>query len=68
MKDDVRRAFGESIAIVWKVMVGILAIGFLASLAMRDVPMHAKVDEKWGIEGTGEQPEGDNEMRVLRSQ
>ncbi len=59
LKDEVRRAFGESIAVVWEVMVGILGIGFLASLAMRDVPMHGQVDEKWGLEG--ETREGGNE-------
>ncbi|KAI0722370.1 Mfs1.2 [Cerioporus squamosus] len=65
LKDEVRRAFGESIAVVWKVMVGVLGIGFLASLAMRDVPMHAKVDTKWGIEDRGEQ--GENELTALSS-
>ena len=31
-------------------MTGVLGIGFLASLLMRDVPLHGQVDEKWGIE------------------
>ncbi|TFK84795.1 Mfs1.2 [Polyporus arcularius HHB13444] len=50
LKDDVRRAFGESIAVIWKVMVGVLGIGFLSSLLMQDVPLHEQVDKKWGIE------------------
>ncbi|KAH9847856.1 Mfs1.2 [Lenzites betulinus] len=50
LRDEVRRAFGESLSVVWQVMTGILGIGFLASLLMRDVPMHNHIDEKWALE------------------
>ncbi|KAI0709725.1 Mfs1.2 [Earliella scabrosa] len=50
LKHAVRVAFGESIAVIWKVMTGVLGIGFLASLLMRDVRLHGQVDEKWGLE------------------
>ncbi|KAI0826717.1 Mfs1.2 [Trametes gibbosa] len=62
LKDEVRRAFGDSLSVVWQVMVGILGIGLLASLLMRDVPLHNTVDDKWALdadrqsvsEGSGE--------------
>lgn len=44
-----RDAFGEALAVIWKVTTGILGIGILASLMMRDIPMHRYVDEKWGM-------------------
>ncbi|KAI0833819.1 Mfs1.2 [Trametes gibbosa] len=50
LKDEVRRAFGDSLSVVWQVMVGILGIGFLASLLMRDVPMHNMLDDKWALD------------------
>jgi hypothetical protein len=31
-------------------MLGIMAIGTLSSLLMRDIPMHAKTDGQWGFE------------------
>ncbi|CDO74565.1 hypothetical protein BN946_scf184771.g1 [Trametes cinnabarina] len=49
LKDEVRQAFGDSITVIWKVMVGILAIGLLASLFMADVPLHDMTDEKWAL-------------------
>ncbi|OJT01776.1 hypothetical protein TRAPUB_7832 [Trametes pubescens] len=50
LKDEVRHAFGDSLVVVWQVMLGILGIGFVASLLMRDVPMHGALDDKWALE------------------
>ncbi|KAI0694301.1 Mfs1.2 [Cerioporus squamosus] len=58
LKDRVREAFGESIAVIWKVMLGILGIGFLASLFMADVPLHDLTDEKWALKEGDEREEG----------
>ncbi|KAJ3557850.1 hypothetical protein NM688_g1248 [Phlebia brevispora] len=49
MQGEVREAFAGSIIIIWQVMVGIAGIGLLASFAMKGLPLHAAVDEKWGI-------------------
>jgi len=54
LKDQVRAAFGNSTAVIWKVMAGIACVGVLASFAMRDVPLHEKVDEKWGLDASNE--------------
>lgn len=49
LKYEVHIAFSESLAVIWKTMTGIVGIGLLASLMMRDVQMHKYVDEKWNI-------------------
>ncbi|THH31764.1 hypothetical protein EUX98_g2446 [Antrodiella citrinella] len=49
LKEEVRAAFGDSLAVVWQVMTGILVIGLIASVLMRDVPLHSNVDKKWGV-------------------
>ncbi|KAH8102988.1 Mfs1.2 [Cristinia sonorae] len=50
LKHQVRVAFADSVAVIWKAMTGVVAIGLLASLLMRDVPMHKYVDENWDIQ------------------
>lgn len=47
---QVRDAFASSIIVIWQVMIGISGIGFIASLFMKGLPLHKKVDEKWGLE------------------
>lgn len=49
LKHEVQVAFGESLSIIWKVMTGILAVGLLVSLLMKDVPLHDFTDEKWDL-------------------
>ena len=53
-RSEVRKAFADSIAVVWQVMIGITAIGLLASLLMKGLPLHTSVDETWGMEKQGE--------------
>ncbi|KAH8101198.1 Mfs1.2 [Cristinia sonorae] len=50
LKHEVRVAFAESVGVIWKTMTGIVGIGLLASLIMRDVPMHRYVDERWNLQ------------------
>lgn len=47
LRDQVREAFGKSLVVIWGVMTGLLGVGLLASLLMRDVPINSQVDEKW---------------------
>lgn len=51
LRTQVRIAFADSIAVVWRVLLGIAGMGFLASLAMKSLPLHTQVDEQWGLEG-----------------
>lgn len=50
LKDEVRVAFADSISVIWQVLTGIIGVGLLCSLLMKDVPIHSKVDMKWALE------------------
>ncbi|EKM52338.1 uncharacterized protein PHACADRAFT_126077 [Phanerochaete carnosa HHB-10118-sp] len=58
---EVRVAFADSIRILWQVFVGIGAIGALASLFIKALPLHKQVDEKWGMEEKAVQERADEE-------
>lgn len=49
LRHEVRVAFADSLKIVWQVMIGITAIGLLASLFMKQLSLTAETDEKWGL-------------------
>ena len=48
-KDIVRRAFAESLMTVWRVVIGVAGVGFLASLPMQGLPLHTTKDEAWAL-------------------
>lgn len=50
LRSEVRQAFGESIVVIWQVMLGVAALGLLSSLPMKALPLHTQVDERWGME------------------
>ncbi|KAI0685402.1 Mfs1.2 [Cytidiella melzeri] len=52
LRTEVRRAFAESIRVIWLVMVGIAALGLVMSLPMKALPLHTKVDKRWSMKGT----------------
>jgi len=54
IKNQVRVAFGESLAVFWKVLAGCVGLGLLVSLLMRDVPLHSRVDERWTLDADAE--------------
>lgn len=56
LKHSVQIAFGEALAVVWQTMIGIIGIGLLASLMMKDVPLHTYTDKKWDVQ-EGQSPE-----------
>lgn len=49
-RSEVQLAFARSIGVIWQVMIGVSAIGAVASLFMRGVPLNTKVDKDWGLE------------------
>ena len=50
LRTQVRVAFAQSLKVLWQVLAGIAGAGALASLAMKGLALHDKVDEKWGME------------------
>ncbi|EMD35286.1 hypothetical protein CERSUDRAFT_116088 [Gelatoporia subvermispora B] len=65
VRDAVRAAFAQSIAVIWRVMIAVAALGLVASAVMKDVPMHAETDQNWGLEKSGEaERRGEQENEV----
>jgi hypothetical protein len=50
LKTEVRVAFAESLKVIWQVFMGVAGIGLLASLFMKGLPLHNKVDRQWALE------------------
>lgn len=63
LRTQVRVAFAESMAVVWKAMIGFSAAGFLTLFLLREVPMQKHTDETYGLQASGrasgEEEEGD---------
>ena len=53
LKAQVRGAFADGVALIWRVMAGISGAGLLSCLLMREVPLRADMDETWVIEDVG---------------
>ena len=50
LKSEIHGAFAGSLQVVWQVLIGIAGIGFLSSLFMEGLPLHAALDEEWMLE------------------
>ncbi|KAG8870907.1 hypothetical protein FRB97_009266 [Tulasnella sp. 331] len=58
LRGQVRDAFAQSMQVIWRVMIGVSGAGLLCALAMKELKMHEKTNEEWGIAG---EKEGDEE-------
>ena len=65
MRYEVREAFGDGIAVIWRVMAGIAGLGLIASLFMKGLPLHTQVDKRWGLREDG-LPRSDSENIDLK--
>ncbi|RPD58553.1 MFS general substrate transporter [Lentinus tigrinus ALCF2SS1-7] len=61
LRTEVRRAFAESLAVIWQTMIGICGIGLLSSLMMREVPMRKTADDTYGLDDSREKRRTQNE-------
>ncbi|KAI0711169.1 MFS general substrate transporter [Cerioporus squamosus] len=50
LRTEVRRAFAESLAVIWQTMIGICGLGLLSVLLMREVPMGKTADDTYGLD------------------
>ncbi len=48
----VREAFADSLAVVWKAMIGFSAAGFASVLILREIQMQKHTDDTYGLEGS----------------
>ena len=46
---EVQAAFAGSLAVLWRVLIAISGAGLLASLFMKGLPLHNKLDADWAI-------------------
>ncbi|KAJ7723104.1 iron permease [Mycena maculata] len=49
LKTEVRQAFAESMAVVWRTMIGISGAGLLTTLLLTEIPMVQHTDETYGL-------------------
>lgn len=61
LRTEVRIAFAESMAVVWKAMIGFSAAGFLTLFLLREVPMQKHTDETYGLQGGAPSSASDEE-------
>lgn len=50
LRTEVREAFAESLATIWRVMAGVCVAGFVAVVLMREVPMPTYTDDQYGLQ------------------
>ncbi|KAI9066150.1 MFS multidrug transporter [Trametes sanguinea] len=58
LRSEVRVAFADSMATIWKALAAISAAGFVSTFLLREVPMQMYTDEKFGLEGQQAGPTG----------
>ena len=49
LQNEVRAAFAESMATIWKAMASFSAAGLLSFFLVREVPMQTHTDDKYGL-------------------
>jgi len=49
LRSQVRTAFAESMAVVWKTMIGISGLGVITLLGLKEIPMNTVTDEAFGL-------------------
>lgn len=49
IRSEVQVAFARSLVVLWQVLTAISAVGAVASLFMKGVPLSHKLDEAWAI-------------------
>ena len=47
LKQGVQEAFAASLRVVWRVLIGVSAAGFVCSLFMEGLPLHSALDKEW---------------------
>ncbi|KIK65195.1 hypothetical protein GYMLUDRAFT_220462 [Collybiopsis luxurians FD-317 M1] len=49
LRSQVQEVFASAIAVIWKVLLGILGIGVLASTMMEGLTLQSRTDERWAM-------------------
>ncbi len=57
LKDTVREAFAAALVPIWRMLIGVAAVGLLVSLPMKSFPLHTMKDESWGMQDASKRDE-----------
>ncbi|CAA7266894.1 unnamed protein product [Cyclocybe aegerita] len=49
LRTQVEDAYARSLRLLWLVMLGLCAVGFLSVFAQEEIPLHTQQDSKWGM-------------------
>lgn len=47
---QVRAAFAGSLKVLWRILIGMSALGAVTTLFMKEVPMHTYTDDDWTLQ------------------
>jgi hypothetical protein len=47
LRTEVKVAFADSLRVFFQVLIGITALGLLASTFMKGLPLHTRTDRQW---------------------
>ncbi|CAE6468598.1 unnamed protein product [Rhizoctonia solani] len=61
LRTQVREAFAESLAVLWRVFIGVAGAGFISVFLMREIPMSNETDERWAMEKAEKKQSGDEQ-------
>ncbi|KAH9954083.1 iron permease [Russula dissimulans] len=55
-RDEVRKAFAESLSVVWWTTLAVAIGGSLCTIGMKQLQLHTEVDKDWGAEDAADVP------------
>lgn len=50
LQDEVRAAFAGTLTFLWEILLVFCGVGLLTVALQKELPLHTKTDEKWGME------------------
>ncbi|KAI9066853.1 Mfs1.1 [Trametes sanguinea] len=62
LRDEVRAAFADSVRLVWYISLGLCAAGLVSVAMQKHVPLHAKMDDRFGMKEKARTRHEDMEM------
>ncbi|KAI5481616.1 major facilitator superfamily protein [Pseudohyphozyma bogoriensis] len=61
LRDEVRKAFSQSLRVLWIVLIPFGGVGLIVSLFMKSLPLDTVTDEQWGMK---EKPKNKEELSM----
>jgi hypothetical protein len=62
MQAEVRRAFSDSLRVLWFFLLGCAVVGWLSVFVMRELPLHNRRDDRWVLEERKQQNDQDADV------